>query len=562
MGCQTSRNVKNGETWLERYDREEKEKHIKAEQLRNLEIQNIKGNSYIKLLESLADQKEIVNYNQNVCVHPYIFQARGIYQCYDCGLKLNQMRRRVVDDDINFNSVACSPCINTGGVDSYEVEINDIIILEGCQERVMKEIAADKEQLGAIENQNDPNTYCPGIHSEFLLNLTITFDCWHWSINEVVRRIILPVTSKYRCSLVEIPEFISSVGKPQMYVCYPYRSNSKWGDIVAAIQSIIGTSSDRGKFIYLDIFCERQWSGGVKWSPSQFNEVIKTCSSLLVVCPIVREIQRMIWTEYCAGRQPLSDMIRRQVPFENFRCLYEIYYASSLLSTTMFMKCGCYDFNKESLKVTFQDDTSIFNGKMFFKLPYFVNLSASMDLCNYDDEFKAISAIRTNAHGETHVEDTVKDAIKRFYYSSCLSTLISMSSYSVKGRDREKVVDCSLVDRAALGNEEAIKYLKTGSDDFKATITMYMAAAGYSELLNLILDSHTISCKDIFGWTPLMYATRGGNLDCIKIIIGKTDSTVSAKSLICQKNNLGEDAISIAKLYNQSNCGIELSKLV
>ena len=562
MGCcQSSRDDNSVETWLLRYDREEKEKRKKAQQLRNLEILSIKGNSYIKLLESLVDEKEIVNHNQNVCLHPYIFQSRGIYQCYDCGLKLNQIGRRV-DDNINFNNMACSPCIEARRDDYYEVDINDLVIVEGCQERIMKEVAAEKEQLGAIENQNDPNTYRPGIHSEFLLNMTIAFDCWHWSINEVVRKIILPVTSKYRCSLVEIPDFISSVGKPQIYVCYPYRSDSKWGDVVAAIQSLIGTTSDRGKFIYLDAFCESQWSGGVKWSPSQFNAVIKTCSSLLVVCPTVREIQHIVWTEYCAGRQPLSNMIRRQVPFENYRCLYEIYYASSLLSKTMFMKCGCYDFNKESLKATFQDDTSIFNGKMFFKLPYFVNVSASMDLCNYDDEFKALSAIRTNVNGETHVEDTVKDVIKRFYYSSCLSTLISMSSYSTKVGDREKVVDCSLVDRAALGNEEAIKYVKTGSDDFKAAITVYMAAAGYSELLNLTLDSDIISCKDIFGWTPLMYATRGGNLNCIQIIIGKTNSTSRAKSLIRQKNNLGEDAISIAKMYNQLKCGIELSKFV
>ena len=159
------------------------------------------------------------------------------------------------------------------------------------------------------------------------------------------------------------------------------------------------------------------------------------------------------------------------------------------------------------------------------------------------------------------MEKVVKNFIKRYYYSSCLSTLL-ISSDLMGGKDGDKHLDCTLIDRAALGNVDAVKSIKIGSDDFRGKTIMYIAAAGYSQLLEMVLDSSAMFKKDIFGWTSLMYASRGGNMKCINVIVGKADSATRAKSLISQKNNLGEDAISIAKSYGHDECCVELTKVL
>ena len=212
---------------------------------------------------------------------------------------MNEVRGNNVEDDDCFFQMTFSPCMRPARDESRIVDARELIIPSEHKERVMKEFMDEKKYIDSIGTLDDRGIDFErkGVSMEFLINFTYTFNCWHWEFGEVVRKVILPATCETRCSLVEIPELSNSahVGTPQVYVSYPYRSACKWGDIIATLQTSPRT------FIYLDVLSERQWPGGVKWAPTDFNEIIDICSSFLLVCPVVREIQHIIWTEYSTG---------------------------------------------------------------------------------------------------------------------------------------------------------------------------------------------------------------------------------------------------------------------
>ena len=102
MGCLISKY--SGETWRQRYEREEKRKLENAKLLQNASTQRLQRDGCIGLLRSYAREKDSVITNNVVCEHPYVFKSNGVYRCYDCGVKLNQMRKGSVVDGISARS--------------------------------------------------------------------------------------------------------------------------------------------------------------------------------------------------------------------------------------------------------------------------------------------------------------------------------------------------------------------------------------------------------------------------------------------------------------------------
>ena len=115
-----------------------------------------------------------------------------------------------------------------------------------------------------------------GLSVEFILAVTVAFDCWKWPTWKVQRDIIRPLClSCGRCRFAELPWVMSHVGPADVFISHTW--GAAWGTLVAA--ALDGAAA--GRKIWLDNAAVRQFPGNA--ADLDFGGVIERCAAVLMV---------------------------------------------------------------------------------------------------------------------------------------------------------------------------------------------------------------------------------------------------------------------------------------
>lgn len=220
--------------------------------------------------------------------------------CMDCWYKLNDCldaKQKHADRVLEKNEHCESTC------DVYPTDLSE----------------------GELSNWVGQQSANRGVTIGFLLEFTKHFDCWEWSLAEMIRKIIKPATKDTRCRFVELSQMKEYTGPAQTFISYAQAG--KWGDLVAAV---LDGGADLNRCVWIDIFALRQWPS--KTPDLDFASTISHCSSFLVVCSSQKEVEDMVGSDFMVGKSELlSPNVRRQICFMRVWCLMEAHKACSML---------------------------------------------------------------------------------------------------------------------------------------------------------------------------------------------------------------------------------------
>ena len=168
-----------------------------------------------------------------------------------------------------------------------------------------------------------------GVSIGFLLAFTKFYDCYDWNSWDIIRKILKPATEEHRCRVVELPEMASFVGPAKTFISYAQAG--KWGDLVAAIAD---GGADLDRCVWIDLFAIRQWPSD---KPDlDFASTIEHCSSFMVVCSYLKEVDEMDLNAVGNGRASIYDLdmsVKRQICFARVWCLVEAHKACTMPDT-------------------------------------------------------------------------------------------------------------------------------------------------------------------------------------------------------------------------------------
>ena len=86
---------------------------------------------------------------------------------------------------------------------------------------------ADKKKAKDLSLvQTLPEVAKRSVSLDFLLRFTESNDCWAWSTEDVVKKVIKPATAKFECAFCELPAmgvqaiYENEVGPPRVFVSH------------------------------------------------------------------------------------------------------------------------------------------------------------------------------------------------------------------------------------------------------------------------------------------------------------------------------------------------------
>ena len=196
----------------------------------------------------------------------------------------------------------------------------------GCSQEVTdpEKIVSEQEirqKLGDDDRSEPEESVERGVTIAFLVALCRTFNLYHVTTGEVMRNLIIPLTSGSRCRFVELDAVRRAgvVGRAATFISHCF--SGFFGDLIAGL---CDGGADLTRRVWVDIFAVRQWPSSK--SDFHFEVVIRLCCSLMVVCPSIEEVKRMSEAEAMSRQFPATAKAR--VPFFRVWCLFEIFYAA------------------------------------------------------------------------------------------------------------------------------------------------------------------------------------------------------------------------------------------
>ena len=187
-------------------------------------------------------------------------------------------------------------------------------------ERVRNELAM-MQQLGNEDFSEPADSVNRGTTISFLLALCETFNLYDITTAEVLREYVIPMTFGNRCRFVDLDAMRRSgvVGTASTFISHTWQGS--FGGLIAAL---IDGGADLNRIVWVDIFAVRQWP--TTKPDLKFEEVIERVSTLMIVCPNLKEIEKIWQFRYDLSRLP--DSVRGKIPFLRVWCLYELVYAA------------------------------------------------------------------------------------------------------------------------------------------------------------------------------------------------------------------------------------------
>eukprot|EP01052_Picozoa_sp_SAG31_P017017 SAG31_NODE_1148_length_9661_cov_24.669839_4_plen_1240_part_00 len=149
------------------------------------------------------------------------------------------------------------------------------------EDRVALEEAEKLRCEGEDTEASGGNSHADRLHSfgvsvEFILAVTVAFDCWTWPTWKVQRDIIRPLClAGGRCRFAELPWVIPHVGPANVFISHTW--SAMWGTLVAAV--LDGAAPSR--LVWIDNVAVRQFPGNS--ADLDFDGVIKRCKAVLLV---------------------------------------------------------------------------------------------------------------------------------------------------------------------------------------------------------------------------------------------------------------------------------------
>ena len=407
------------------------------------------------------------------CLHPYLNKWDGVYVCMDCWKRLN----------------------------AYDVGTKTCTPMEGFAERIAMEEELEKntsvddmpEELSEEEKRDltGRNSSARGVKIGFLMEFTKKNRCWEWSSWDVIRKIIKPLTARSRCRFVDLPAMQGHTGQASTFISYAQAGT--WGDLLAAI---LDGGADLERCVWLDLFAVRQWPSS---RPDlDFASTIAYCSSFMVVCSSLKEVEDMDVSQVLSGRiEGLPGAVRKKICFMRVWCLVEAQQACKM-GMPYIMKCGSYALDANG-DVHFEH-----NDKMLSNMMYLVNIEKAEATVTSDKE---------------HILKSIDEGVGKEALNCTIRGSI-MGGFQLAKSEKGSLVGC-----AACGDQEAITLLM----EDPSTICN-VAGGGFIDLLRRLVhetdaDVHAAVYN---GLTAVMHACLGGHLECVKYLVGEAGADVHA----------------------------------
>ena len=160
-----------------------------------------------------------------------------------------------------------------------------------------------------------------GVTIGWLLEFTELHQCWEWTTQEVVDRIIRPATAPTRCRFADLkiadhaaadlkavrtktPRAPTTVGPAAVYVSHC------WGGSWGAMCRSLSDEHDRAVSVWIDVFAVRLWPGNSA-DQGLHGWIIRRCTSFVVFCSAV-EVLRFNGVD-CIGDLTSTQMVARRV---------------------------------------------------------------------------------------------------------------------------------------------------------------------------------------------------------------------------------------------------------
>ncbi len=392
--------------------------------------------------------------DQCKCTHPYFNKWDGGYHCFDCRYRLNNTPEAI---EKNKDRLALEA----------ELEKNTPV-----------DVIGEGQSVGSMSAAR-------GVSIGFLLAFTKFYNCYDWNSWDIIRKILKPATEERRCRVVELPEMASFVGPAKTFISYAQAG--KWGDLVAAIAD---GGADLDRCVWIDLFAIRQWPSD---KPDlDFASTIEHCSSFMVVCSYLKEVDEMDANAVLTGQTSIYDLdmsVKRQICFARVWCLVEAQKACSMIGLPFIMKVGQHVLGADgSLAFDPAPDDML-------KVLY----------CSVDVE-KAEATVRSDR------QRIIADIVAGVGVDKLNSTIRGaiMAAMNIKN---------SAMQCAACGDGNAIQTLLA---DAKSIFEI--CAGGFESLLKTLLDSAIITDinmkdDDRYGVTALTVASMRGHESCVRALL-------------------------------------------
>jgi len=361
-----------------------------------------------------------------------------------------------------------------------------------------------KVKIGANDPSEPSDSVNRGITIAFLVALCHTFDLYKVTTGEVLRDFIIPLTSGSRCRFVELEAIQKSgvVGRATTFICHC--NKAEFGVLVAAL---CDGGADLTRRVWVDIFTVRQWPSSK--SDLHFEKVIEQCTSFMVICPSVKEVRKMKYSNVFSRQFPVEAKV--QVPFFRIWCLYEIFYAA-IYNKPIVMKCGSF------LHISFESDVG-----MLYNLSHTIDVDQAEATVPSDRDM-IFDKILSFEGGMAGLNGKVKGVIWGAW-TTC----------------RHPELIC-----ASCGDAAAMDFVRERAKEYFAIA----AAGGFVAVLEdlLLWDGNLIhSHKSQNGLTALQCAAEGGHLNCLQWLVEKGTNTT-------EKNWYGMTALQLATRHGHEAC--------
>jgi hypothetical protein len=382
-------------------------------------------------------------------------------------------------------------------------------------ENYCKEIELFASLNASEDSQHPSEEYGERLHQrgvtvDFLVNFTTRYGCSSWPTWRVVLYIIQPETLRYKCRYVELPmmKILNVVDRADIFISHCWQGS--WGTLVSCATHQLSPQTH----VWCDIFAVRQWKGS--GCDLVFEQVIKRCCGLLVIVPLIKEVQtlnnELLLSANTTAVRLISAENRTKIPFFRSWCLAEIHAAVAHAIPLLFLS-GTND------NTTVMKNLNSETHALFYKLHFLVSIQLAE--AELDTDRERILTVVASTTGLESVNREIRGALLGAIWSAC----------------------CPDVARAAIRQNQEWKEIfrkKSKTDPlFLINATIAAAASGYISILTeLVQENPTLlNAKDDTNKTVLMYAAEAGFDETIRFL-ASNGSDVNAV------DNLGMSVLS------------------
>jgi hypothetical protein len=386
-----------------------------------------------------------------------------------------------------------------------------------CKELELFASLNASEDTQHTSEENGKRLHQRGVTVEFLGNFTTKYGCSLWPTWRVVQYIIQPETLRYKCRYVELPmmKILNVVDRADIFISHCWQGS--WGTLVSCATRQLSPQTH----VWCDIFAVRQWKGS--GCDLDFEQVIKLCYGLVVIVPLIKEVQtlnnELLLSVSTTAVRLISAENRKKIPFFRSWCLAEIHSAVAHAIPLLFLS-GTNDNTRSVTNLNSETHA------LFYKLHFLVSIQLAEAELDTDRE-----RILTNVASTTGLE-----SVNREIRGALLGAIWGAGCPDVACAAIRQTQDWKEIFRA-----------KSKIDPlFLINAAIAAAASGYTSILaELIQENPTLlNAKDDTNKTVLMYAAEAGFDETIRFLVSKGSDVNAVDNLGMGVLSYGAEVLS------------------